>query len=190
MNPNAIPTDPTCPLFILALTGRRCSGARSRHGIVLLRLLPRLASEPAARRDVRRLRPQSAALPLLRALGICVQRRPARPRQVTLHQHGPPERAKAHPAAAAALRRPSRRRPQSTNPPTSHLQPPPAASATTYDDRLLIIALPEGRWWVPTVCWTLSYALSISFRFVSHAALVFGPHRDPPLLALGKTYLT
>ena len=50
--------------------------------------------------------------------------------------------------------------------------------------------LPEGRWWVPTLCWTLSYALSISFRFVSHAALVFGPHRDPPLLALGKTYLT
>ena len=57
-------------------------------------------------------------------------------------------------------------------------------------DRLLILALPEGRWWVPTLCWTLSYALSISFRFVSHAALVFGPHRDPPLLALGKTYLT
>ena len=57
-------------------------------------------------------------------------------------------------------------------------------------DRLLILVLPEGRWWVPTLCWTLSYALSISFRFVSHAALVFGPHRDPPLLALGKTYLT
>ena len=57
-------------------------------------------------------------------------------------------------------------------------------------DRLLILVLPEGRWWVPTLCWTLSYALSITFRFVSHAALVFGPHRDPPLLALGKTYLT
>ena len=57
-------------------------------------------------------------------------------------------------------------------------------------DRLLILALPEGRWWVPTLCWTLSYALSISVRFVSHAALVFGPHCDPPLLALGKTYLT
>ena len=45
-------------------------------------------------------------------------------------------------------------------------------------DRLLILALPEGRWWVPTLCWTLSYALSISVRFVSHAALVFGPHRE------------
>ena len=53
-----------------------------------------------------------------------------------------------------------------------------------------VLGLPEGRWWVPTVCWTLSYAISITFRFVSHAAVVFGPHRDPPLLALGKTYLT
>ena len=49
------------------------------HGLVLPLRPPRLASEAAARRDVRRLRPQSAALPLLRALGIGVQRRPARP---------------------------------------------------------------------------------------------------------------
>lgn len=74
----------------------------------------------------------------------------------------------------------------------ARLQPRPAPAL----DRLLALAraqalaLPEGRWWVPTLCWTLSYAMSISFRFVSHAAVVFGPHRDPPLLALGKTYLT
>ena len=57
-------------------------------------------------------------------------------------------------------------------------------------DRVLALVLPPNTWWVPTFCWTVSYAASVSFRFVSHAAIVFGPHRDPPLLALGKTYCT
>ena len=45
-------------------------------------------------------------------------------------------------------------------------------------------------WWGPTACWTASYALSVALRHGSHSIFVFGPHKDPLLLALGKTYLT
>ncbi|KAL1528171.1 hypothetical protein AB1Y20_009532 [Prymnesium parvum] len=55
-------------------------------------------------------------------------------------------------------------------------------------DRAILVLLPE-EWWAPTACWTLSYALSVAFRHASHAILVFGPHGDPPLIALSKTYL-
>jgi len=52
-----------------------------------------------------------------------------------------------------------------------------------------MLALPEV-WWAPTLCWTLSYALSVGLRHTSHAIIVFGPHTDPAWLAMTKTYLT
>ena len=55
-------------------------------------------------------------------------------------------------------------------------------------ERLLFLSVPS-RWWGPTLCWSLSYALSVLLRHGSHTVLVFGPHRDHPLLAVGKTYL-
>lgn len=66
-------------------------------------------------------------------------------------------------------------------------------------DRLLLEALAlassrpadeEPRWWEPTVCWTLSYTLSVSLRHMSHSWCVFGRHADAPCKALGKTYIT
>ena len=145
--------------------------------------LPGLAAEPAARRHLRAVRPQPAALPLLRPVGLRMQRRAAWPRQVTRTTATASTASTTATATTATTTTTTATTTTATATSTSQLcRPPP--------DRLLILLLPEGRWWVPTLCWTLSYALSISFRFVSHAALVFGPHRDPPLLALGKTYLT
>ena len=82
--------------FLAAARWRRggCLGRRercqhsSRHGVVLFLLLPGLslpglAAEPAARRHLRAVRPQPAALPLLRPVGLRMQRRAAWPRQVT-----------------------------------------------------------------------------------------------------------
>ena len=57
-------------------------------------------------------------------------------------------------------------------------------------DRALLAMLPDDVWWIPTVCWTLSYTLSVSLRHASHAYFVFGQHSDPACIALGKTYLT
>lgn len=141
--------------------------------------LPGLAAEPAARRDVRAVRPQPAALPLLRDLGLCMQRRPAWPRQV------PRTTATATTASTTATATTATITITATTTTTTATTTTATATSTSQlcrppPDRLLILVLPEGRWWVPTLCWTLSYALSISFRFVSHAALVFGPH--PALL--------
>lgn len=41
-----------------------------------------------------------------------------------------------------------------------------------------------------TVCWTLSYALSIFVRHYSHSMLVFGDYDGTYWSSLGKTYLT
>ena len=55
-------------------------------------------------------------------------------------------------------------------------------------DRAIFVLLPEI-WWAPTLCWTISYALSVALRHISHAVIVFGPHGDPPWVAVSKTYL-
>ena len=59
-------------------------------------------------------------------------------------------------------------------------------------DRLIYHSLGDElvhSWWGPTMCWSLSYMLSVSLRHVSHAAFVFGPHKDSLAVALAKTYL-
>ena len=63
-------------------------------------------------------------------------------------------------------------------------------------DRLLLALIAHGvldlhdAWYVPTVCWTVSYTLSVALRHASHSFFVFGPSADPVGYALAKTYLT
>jgi hypothetical protein len=59
---------------------------------------------------------------------------------------------------------------------------------------LLLVLLTQSTalqdvWWLPTVCWTASYFLSISLRHYSHTVLVFGVQNDPTWWALFKTYV-
>jgi|Transcript_68790 hypothetical protein len=37
-------------------------------------------------------------------------------------------------------------------------------------DKIIMLFLPEV-WWAPTLCWTLSYALSVALRHTSHAII-------------------
>lgn len=61
-------------------------------------------------------------------------------------------------------------------------------------DRLLLLLLHwadiHDQWWLPSLCWTASYSLSISVRHASHSVIVFGMQDDSTWYALGKTYLT
>jgi hypothetical protein len=58
-------------------------------------------------------------------------------------------------------------------------------------DRMLLLLIGrDSAWYVPTVCWTASYTLSVALRHVSHSVFVFGVHADPVWKALAKTYLT
>ena len=61
-------------------------------------------------------------------------------------------------------------------------------------DKLLLLLLSRTSdiedWAIPmdTVCWTLSYSLSVSLRHISHTVLVFGVQPDvSACYALGKT---
>ncbi len=51
-----------------------------------------------------------------------------------------------------------------------------------------ISVLYVSNWQKPTVCWTLSYILSIWVRHTSHRILVFGEFEGTYLSSLGKTY--